>query len=105
MDRFQHSRMGPIDPWGQRTSGIARAQFGEQWPAVREQIAGMRAGVPGAAPPAASMAPGYDYKTPEDQRLLLWLIENLIAGGPERGKKGMKGTGASLTGGGVTVEL
>ena len=70
------------EAWSPQTAEAASMQFGSKWPGVRQQIAAMRAGAPGATAPMGSDAPGYVKKIPEDQRFIQWLLESLISGGP-----------------------
>jgi len=80
--------------WSPQAAEAARMQFGSnKWPEVRQQIAAMRAGVPGATAPMGSDAPGYVKKTPEDQRFIQWLLESLISGGPREELGSMSGRG------------
>lgn len=79
-ERFEHSTRGGFDRWSPESIDFLKKQAGEGWGGVRDSIAAYRSGA-GKMPSMGSF-PGYDYKVPEDQRLIGWLLESLLSGQP-----------------------
>lgn len=84
MDPYKvHSRMGRVDAWTPQMRDYAELMYGKgAWPDIMQQIAGVRAGQPGAVAPRAVDIPGYKEKTPEDQLFSTWVLEQLLTGAP-----------------------
>ena len=88
-DRFEHSTRGNFDQWSPESIAFLKKQAGDKWGGIRDSIAGYRSG---ANPMMKnSEFPGYDFKVPEDQRLIGWLLQSLMTAQPNPPMSGVAG--------------
>lgn len=82
-------------PWFAKQAGtrVIDEETGETeslWPELRQSIAEYRSGARSKAPVASGIQ-GYNYKTPEDQAMLQFIMEYLLEGQPPGNATQFKG--------------